>query len=462
MCDTLVAVGRATRDGTVVFGKNSDRSPNESQPLVKHPRMSHEEPSVRCQNIEIPQVPVTYEHIGSRPYWLWGYEHGVNEFGVVIGNLGVRSKEPYETPADRAGLIGMDLVRLGLERGKTSREAMEVITSLLEERGAGFCESPNVAKYHNNYMIADPDEAWVLETAGRYWVAKRVVDGVYHEGNMYSIQTEWDECHRDLVSHAVEMNWCESEEDFNFAKVYTNFIGGHTPIAMVRNRRGEQLLREHEGEITPETMREILRDHLEGSFLESFWTPGENFYFSICCHEKPWGGGQTAASMVVELDRELPEPLKASCWASMTAPCTSVFMPFYPKSLKVSEKLSIADGSYSDSSPWWVFKRLQRHTERNYHLLGEFTRNFWSGVEKGMMEQQSKVERNALRLIRDGDMVKALEHLQKYVDHHSDECVEQARRLNKTLHDIEETAPSYRDLREAHLDSLNKQAGIEI
>jgi secernin len=100
MCDTLVAVGKATMDGIVIFGKNSDRSPNESQPLVKHPLLSHEEPTVKCQNIDIPQVPITYEQIGSRPYWLWGYEHGVNEFGVVIGNLGVHSKEPYETPAD--------------------------------------------------------------------------------------------------------------------------------------------------------------------------------------------------------------------------------------------------------------------------------------------------------------------------------------------------------------------------
>jgi dipeptidase len=141
MCDTLVAVGKATPNGTVIFGKNSDRPANESQPLVYQPRLSHddreEETSVRCQNILIPQVKVTYGHIGSKPYWLWGYEHGVNEFGVAIGNLGVFSKEPYETPSDNAGLIGMDLVRLGLERGKNACEATHVITELLEYYGAG-------------------------------------------------------------------------------------------------------------------------------------------------------------------------------------------------------------------------------------------------------------------------------------------------------------------------------------
>jgi secernin len=356
----------------------------------------------------------------------------------------------------------MDLVRLGLERSKTSYEAVGVITNLLENYGSGFCENPNSAKYHNNYMVADPDEAWVLETAGRYWVAKRILDGVYHEGNMYSIQTDWDECHQGLINHAIEMNWCESKEDFNFARCYSDFIEWPPFNAMVRNRRGEKLLREIEGKITPKTLMEILRDHLEGSMLESLWTPGENFYYSIYCHEKPWGGGQTAASMVVKLDRNLPDLLKATCWASMTAPCTSVFMPFYPKTIKVPEQLSIADESYSDNSPWWIFKRLQRHTEKNYHLLGEFTKTFWSDVEKKMMEQHAKVERYALQLIRDGNIVEVLEHLQEYVNHLSDECVEQARRLNQTLHDIEDITPCYTDLRKTYLSLLNKQVGIKI
>lgn len=462
VCDILVAVGKATLNGTVIFGKNSDRPPNESQPLVYQPRLGHEETTVRCQNIEIPQVSFTYAHIGSRPYWLWGYEHGVNEFGVAIGNLGVHSKEPYKTPADQAGLIGMDLVRLGLERGETAHEAMIVITRLLEAYGAGYCESPNVAKYHNNYMVADPCEAWVLETAGRYWVARRIKDGVYYEGNLYSIQTYWDRCHQGLVSHAVEMGWCDSELDFNFARTYSDYLNHPTKGSMIRYRRGKQLLEKYEGRITPEVMMEMLRDHLEGTFLESFWAPGENFFPSICRHEAPGGGNQTAASMVVELRRDMPDLLRASCWAGMSTPCTSVFMPFYPKGVSIPGNLSVADDAFSERSPWWVFKRLQRHTERNYPVLGPVARSAWKDAERRMVGQRSKVERAALQLIEEGEEAEAVELLQEFVNTCSEESLGQAGHLNRLLYGLEKTVPKYKDLREAYLNSLNKEAKIEI
>jgi secernin len=291
-CDIIVAVGKATLDGTVIFGKNSDRRPNESQPLVYHPQLHHKEKTIGCQNIEIPQVPVTYGHIGSRPYWLWGYEQGVNEFGVAIGNAAASgSKDGFEEPADKAGLIGMDLVRLGLERGKTAHEAMLTMTSLLGQYGAGYCENPFEAKYHNSYILADPNEAWILETSGRYWVAKRIVDGIYHQGNHYTIQSDWDECHPDLISHAVEMGWCDSEKDFNFVRVYWDYSRSPITGSMVRYRRGKQLLEKYAGEVVSEIIMEIMRDHLDDTFLESFWAPGENFYNSLCFHERPWTGG---------------------------------------------------------------------------------------------------------------------------------------------------------------------------
>lgn len=461
-CDIIVAVGKATLNGSVIFGKNSDRSPNESQPLEYHPHLNHDKNMIRCQNIEIPQAPVTYAHVGSRPYWLWGYEHGVNEFGVVIGNASARgSKEGFVEPPDQAGLIGMDLVRLGLERGKTAHEAMLIITNLLEQYGAGYCEKPYVAKYHSSYIIADPDEAWILETSGRYWVAKRIVNGAYHQGNHYTIQTDWDECHRDLISHAIEMGWCNSEKDFNFAKTYWDY--SKTPItgSMIRYRRGNQLLEKYEGHINLNIMMEILRDHLNDTFLESFWAPGENFYASICCHERPWGGGQTAASMVVELDRNIPDPIKASCWASMTSPCTSLFMPLYAN-VPIPKVLSVADKVYSEESPWWIFKKLQRHTERNYPILGPLIRKFWKETEKRMIEQRAIVEHDAMRLIKEGKKAKSVEILQKFIEISSEEAIKQAKELNEILYSVEKITPKYKDLRETYLNSLNKEANIDI
>lgn len=465
MCDTLVAAGNTTRRGRVIFGKNSDRPPNEAQPLLHRPRLAQQDTMVQCQNIAIPQVQLTYEHLGSRPYWLWGYEHGLNEFGVAIGNLGVASKEPFETPADKAGLIGMDLVRLGLERSRNAPEAVKVITNLLEEYGPGYCESPNVAKYHNNYLIADPEEAWALETAGRYWAAKRILDGVYHVGNLYSIQTEWDKAHPRLIDHAIERGWCTSTADFNFAKTYGDYL--HQPItgSMIRYRRGLHLLEQHKGRITPAIMMEILRDHLEGTFLESFWAPGENFYASICCHERgggEWSGGQTAASMVVELKKDEPNLLKAQCWAAMTAPCTSIFLPFYPRRVKTPDNLSVADTTYSAASPWWGFKRLQRHTERNYPALGPVVRKAWKKMERRMIRQRTTIEDEARELIRKGAEDDAVQLLQNFVDTCTTNALRQLRMLDSQLYDIEKNTPNYCDLRREHLNTLNKEAKIEI
>ena len=90
---------------------------------------------VRCTYLEIPQAPETLGVLGSRPWWIWGFEHGVNACGVAIGNEALHTREmPAET-----GLLGMDLLRLGLERGRTADDAKRVITDLRAKLPAVTC-----------------------------------------------------------------------------------------------------------------------------------------------------------------------------------------------------------------------------------------------------------------------------------------------------------------------------------
>jgi len=162
-------------DRGVLFAKNSDRDANEPQVLqwfrdADHPAGS----AVRCTWIEIPQVPHTHAVVLSQPWWMWGAEIGANEHGLVIGNEAVYTNQPYGEHA----LLGMDLLRLALERAATAAEAVNVIVELLERHGQGgpcSFERPG-ATYHNSYLIADPDGAVVLETAGSHW-ATEVVTG---------------------------------------------------------------------------------------------------------------------------------------------------------------------------------------------------------------------------------------------------------------------------------------------
>src|SRR5690349_22758597 len=72
-CDTMVALGPATVNGQTLFAKNSDRPEHEAQPLVLHERATHAPGTMtRCQFVELPEVPTTWRHVGSRPEWCWG------------------------------------------------------------------------------------------------------------------------------------------------------------------------------------------------------------------------------------------------------------------------------------------------------------------------------------------------------------------------------------------------------
>jgi dipeptidase len=129
---------------------------------------------VKCTYIEIPQVRETCQVLLAKPFWIWGAEMGSNEFGVTIGNEAVFTKTPYNK---QAGLIGMDFLRLALERSDTAAAALTTIIQLLEEYGqGGNCGCAHAFYYHNSYLICDQEEAWVLETSGREWAAEKVVD----------------------------------------------------------------------------------------------------------------------------------------------------------------------------------------------------------------------------------------------------------------------------------------------
>ena len=126
MCDTVVATPEVTADGVTLFGKNSDREPNEAQHILRTPAQDYPAgSSVRLTYIEIPQVEHTCATLLSKPFWMWGAEMGVNEHGVAIGNEAVFTKIPV---VKDGSLIGMDLLRLGLERGRTAYDAFMVIT----------------------------------------------------------------------------------------------------------------------------------------------------------------------------------------------------------------------------------------------------------------------------------------------------------------------------------------------
>ncbi len=360
MCDTMVALGNATADGSVIFAKNSDREPNEAHELVLVPRTTHPEGSrVRCTYVEIPQVPETFAVLLAKPFWIWGTEMGANEHGVVIGNEAVFTKVPYEK---RPGLIGMDFIRLALERAVTARAALDVIINLLETHGqGGNCGFTHKLYYHNSFLIADPKEAWVLETAGRQWAAQRVKD-VHNISNAITIGREWDLASEGLVDYAIQRGWCKSRDDFHFGRCYSDFLYTHFSAAGARRCRATELLTAGKGQITVERMMTILRDH--GPDAGPDWTPGRGLTGADICMHAGFGPVRVSQSVGSMVSRLTPE--SQTHWLTGTsAPCTGIFKPVWFDAGLPDLGPSPA-GHYDQATLWWRHESLHRAVLRDY------------------------------------------------------------------------------------------------
>lgn len=361
MCDTLVALRGWTREGATIFAKNSDRDPNEAQVLEFHPRSRRIEEKVKCTYVSVEQVDETYAVLISRPYWMWGAEMGVNEHGVAIGNEAVWTREPYA----EKGLTGMDLLRLALERSRTASEALKWITSLLEQYGqGGNCSASRRMFYHNSFIIADPREAWVFETAGRYWVAERVKD-VRSISNALSIGERWDLASSGVVERAKERGYCKGR--FSFKDCYSDRF--YTRVAKGRERQAytQKALEEAKGFIDFRFTASLLRSHAREPY-----DPSRGSNADVCMHA---GGftrpSQTAASMIAILYEKVPLVFATGT----STPCISAFKPMFPEA--GLPDLGPQPGGVWDGgrSYWWRHELLSRKLSCCYSRYASSIKN---------------------------------------------------------------------------------------
>lgn len=377
MCDTLVATPEVTADGVMIFGKNSDRDVNEAHEFLGVPGADHPAGGmVECTYIEIPQVEHTYTALLAKPFWIWGAEMGVNEHGLAIGNEAVFSKIP---PRKQGGLIGMDFLRLALERAATAFQAVEVITNLLEEYGqGGNCGFSHTFYYENSFLIADGREAWVLETAEKQWAARRV-QGVYTISNGYTIGKEWDLASAHLVDYVLERGWCKNRQDFHFGRCYADFIYTTFSYGRQRRQRTMSLLDREKGKIGVQTMMNILRDH--GAEQSSSWRPDKDLSGANVCMHAGFGPlriNQTTGSLVSHLHPQHPTHFVTGT----AAPCTSVFKPVWID-VPLPDRGPAPSGEYDAATLFWAHEALHRETLRNYPAAIQIYRN-----ERDLLEER--------------------------------------------------------------------------
>jgi dipeptidase len=348
MCDTLTALAGATARGATLFAKNSDRERNEAQGLEMSPRRRGGG-ALKLTYITIPDAAATHACLLSRPFWMWGAEMGANEHGVAIGNEALHAK----TPAQRKrALTGMDLVRLGLERAASAAEAVSVITGLLETYGqGGDCGHLARSYYNNGFIIADPHEAFVLETAGRWWAVERVKD-TRALSNAYSIGKRYDAVSGDLAAHARAAGWTGFGGRFDVAQHLMDEARDALSFGRARCARGEALLHRAAPRLTPQAMMAILRDHGDAAD----WSPANTAGRTICMHAAQGPRrSQSVGSMVSEL-----RPAGAIHWVTGTsAPCTSLFKPLLFETGLPTNGLSPNDW-HDDETLWWRHEALHR------------------------------------------------------------------------------------------------------
>ena len=285
MCDSLVALGAVTIDGVTLFAKNSDRPPRERQVIEwSMPRVET-------------TTPTTYISVGglngstlrcvlSRPSWSWGAEHGVNEAGVAIGNEAIYTTlDPRGLPQ---ALIGMDLVRLGLERASSARNAVRVMTELLERYGQGGSGHEQVADgparpYWSSLLIADPSDAWILETSGTTWEAQQVTDTAAISNR--TCIASFDALHRHPAQPVERL--VDPRLDASLALL------ARRPVS-----------------------REAIESHLRSH--DSCREPG----WSVCMHVPDVES--TTASMIAAL----PVTGPPTAWMLLGSPCENVYVPY--------------------------------------------------------------------------------------------------------------------------------------
>uniref|UniRef100_A0A915HH66 Secernin-2 n=1 Tax=Romanomermis culicivorax TaxID=13658 RepID=A0A915HH66_ROMCU len=284
-CDTFVILPPLTKNGVVIFGKNSDRPSVEIQEVIYQNAQNHSaNTKIKCTYIEIAQTAHTNAVILSKPSWMWGAEMGANEHGVVVGNEAVWTKCGEEKVEM---LTGMDLVRLGLERSNTAEACVDTIASLLETCGQGGACSEDIPDlcYNSSFLIADGKEAWVLETAGKEWAANKIsgIDGYRNISNVLTIGTKIDKMSKNLKDFAVKNGWWNGQEPFNFAKIY-----GVDDSGFARLKNGAKLIAEKakNKSFSITDMISVLRDQSSGICMpksQDFATTGSQV--SVLAHK---------------------------------------------------------------------------------------------------------------------------------------------------------------------------------
>jgi dipeptidase len=414
----------------------------------------------------IPQPPQTYSVVGF-----------INEHQVSVGETTFGGREELE---EGNGIIDYgSLMFIALERARTAREAIQVMTELVAEHG--------YASSGESFSIADKDEVWILEMiskgperTGAVWVARRVPDGFISahanqarirqfplddpEGTLYS---------PDVIAFAREMGWYEgADADFSFADAYAPLDFGalrfcearvwsifrraapslDLPVELVSGTTGGDRLPLW---IEPDTALEtrhvfaLMRDHFEGTPLDMTqdvgagpfacpyrWRPmsweldGRKYV-----HERAISTQQTGNSFVAQARSWLPDAIGGVIWFGFDDTYTTVYAPMYCGISAVPPSFGPGVASmreFSWDSAFWVFNWVSNFAYSRWADMIVEIQTVQNDLEGSFMARQAEVEAAAAALHQRSPGL-ARDHLTSYSVAAGERVTTRWRRLGEQL-----------------------------
>jgi dipeptidase len=458
----LAAGKKATADGSVMVARNCDTNSTEAQRILSVPRKTHApDDTIKIPDsiTTIPQVPVTYAYSaiarvvnGADIEMVAG---GINEFQVSAGassggqvSLKVSALTPFP-----ATVIGDYMMTLVLQRCKTAREGIRLMGELTEKYGAR----------KDNYIVADPNEAWLFEQyQGYHWVAARVPDDcfVVEANSVRLAEINPDDpdnylCDPGLIPFAVQQGlWDPASGKFHASRAYgspdVNRPRGTLPqpyYSLHRVWRGCMLLKpsanldpyeptkeyplfmKPDRKLTPQDFLNVLKDYYQGTELDEYGAQDKDFPTVVdapsgiyrlapaWCRSRIIGCPQTVTSWVTQSRAWLPNEIGGILWGGLASGATSPHLPWYACNTRTPKAYQVGNPGtnsvYMPDSAYWMFETTGNIMNLFYQGTMDLVKPVWEQFDCYSFQRQPAIEETALKLLP-RDPVAAAEFLTTY------------------------------------------------
>ncbi len=454
-CTNFIVGKGASTDGSVICTYNADDY-GMFQTLAHYPAGTHPAGTKRPiydwdtneYHGEIDEAPVTYNVIGN-----------INEFQVTIGETTYGGREEM---VDSTGILDYgSLIYVTLQRAKSAREAIQIMTSLVNKYGYN--------SEGETFTICDPNEAWIMEMMGKgpgskgaVWVAIRIPDNAICAHANQSRITRFDMKDKknvmyakDVVSFAREKGWYNGKDaDFSWNEAYakpdfsgrrycearvwsffnhfTDNFDKYLPYAMGKEKNCEPMplwiVPNHK--VSIQEVAECMRDHYEGTPLsldqdiaQGIWnmpyrpTPltfeidGKKYF-----NERPTSTQQTTFSYVSQMRSWLPNAIGGCMWWGNDDGNMVAYTPIYCGMTERPECYNTpgADGvNFSDKNAFWVCNWVANMVYPRYSQMFPSLKQVRDSLEQSYFNLQAKVEQEALTIYQN-DKAKANKYLNDY------------------------------------------------